>query len=187
MDLFVCCSLNPTNPFYKQRMTSFLSDWFGAGPWVKYTPKGLAFTGTWGSLRHTGNGVFLAEAYAARAADAPKDKVHCLTLKQLGYILGDAGRSFVVGYGVNPPQQAHHRAASCPDRPTTCSYNDFNSPSPNPHVLYGAVVGGPDGSDTYQDQRNNFVQNEVATDYNAGFQGALAAAIQSRAARNLCA
>lgn len=28
---------------------------------------------------------------------------------QIGYALGDTGRSFVVGYGVNPPTQPNHR------------------------------------------------------------------------------
>lgn len=28
---------------------------------------------------------------------------------QIGYALGDTGRSFVVGFGVNPPTQPHHR------------------------------------------------------------------------------
>ena len=30
---------------------------------------------------------------------------------QIGYILGDAERSYVVGFGVNPPSHEHHRAA----------------------------------------------------------------------------
>jgi len=29
---------------------------------------------------------------------------------QIDYILGDAGRSYVVGYGNNPPTHVHHRA-----------------------------------------------------------------------------
>jgi endoglucanase len=41
-------------------------------------------------------------------------------------------------------------------------------------VLYGALVGGPDRSDAYADNRGDYIQNEVATDYNAGFTGALA-------------
>lgn len=28
---------------------------------------------------------------------------------QIGYALGDTGRSFVVGFGVNPPSRPHHR------------------------------------------------------------------------------
>jgi hypothetical protein len=35
-------------------------------------------------------------------------------------------------------------------------------------------VGGPGNNDAYTDSRTDYVQNEVATDYNAGFTGALA-------------
>jgi hypothetical protein len=45
---------------------------------------------------------------------------------------------------------------------------------PNPHVLFGALVGGPDGNDRYTDSRNSITNNKVACDYNAGFQGAIA-------------
>lgn len=37
------------------------------------------------------------------------------------------------------------------------------------------MVGGPDKSDAYTDDRNDYVHNEVAMDYNAGFQSAVAA------------
>lgn len=36
-----------------------------------------------------------------------------LAIGQLGYALGDTGRSFVVGFGKNPPKQPHHRSSSC--------------------------------------------------------------------------
>ncbi|NEC93232.1 glycoside hydrolase family 9 protein, partial [Streptomyces sp. SID12501] len=43
------------------------------------------------------------------------------------------------------------------------------------HVLYGALVGGPgSANDAYTDSRDDYVANEVATDYNAGFTSALA-------------
>ena len=43
------------------------------------------------------------------------------------------------------------------------------------HVLYGALVGGPSApDDAYTDSRGDYVMNEVATDYNAGFTSALA-------------
>ena len=44
-------------------------------------------------------------------------------------------RSFVVGYGNNPPTHAHHRAASCAARPAPCTYNlAFTSAAPNPQA-----------------------------------------------------
>ena len=50
----------------------------------------------------------------------------------------------------------------------------FTNSHQNEKVLNGALVGGPDHNDNYNDDRGNFVSNEVATDYNAGFQSALA-------------
>ena len=93
-------------------------------------------------------------------------------------MLGSTGRSFVCGFGENPPVQPHHRGASCPDIPEPCGQEDLNKLEPNPHVLYGALVGGPDFTDLYHDNRSDYVQNEVALDYNAGYQGLLAAVIQ---------
>jgi hypothetical protein len=90
-------------------------------------------------------------------------------------MLGDWGRSFVVGFGNNPPSREHHRGASCPDPPAACGWGVFDSPDPNPQVLYGALVGGPGENDDYADVRNDAVKNEVAVDYNAAFQGAIAA------------
>ena len=65
--------------------------------------------------------------------------------------------------------------SSCPDAPATCDWNNFNSAEPNAHILYGALVGGPGVNDEYADDRNDYVHNEVACDYNACFQGSLAA------------
>ena len=63
---------------------------------------------------------------------------------------------------------------SCPSLPAVCDWSTFASSDPNPHILYGALVGGPDANDVYVDDRTDYVTNEVACDYNAGFQGALA-------------
>jgi hypothetical protein len=54
--------------------------------------------------------------------------------------------------------------------------NNINDPVTNRHVLSGALVGGPSSPDdnAYSDDRTNYITNEVALDYNAGFTGALA-------------
>jgi endoglucanase len=41
-------------------------------------------------------------------------------------------------------------------------------------VLNGALVSGPDENDYYEDNREEYVYNEVTLDYNAGFQSAVA-------------
>jgi hypothetical protein len=40
------------------------------------------------------------------------------------------------------------------------------------------IAGGPNNNDQYTDDRHDYVHAEVATDYNAAFQGAIAAVIQ---------
>ena len=37
--------------------------------------------------------------------------------RQIDYMLGDGGRSFLVGFGKNYPKSIHHRASSCPRKP----------------------------------------------------------------------
>jgi hypothetical protein len=64
--------------------------------------------------------------------------------------------------------------SSCPDAPAPCDWNTFSAADPNYHVLSGALVGGPDSDDNYVDTRQDAVHNEVACDYNAAFQSALA-------------
>ncbi|CAK8692881.1 unnamed protein product [Clavelina lepadiformis] len=64
--------------------------------------------------------------------------------------------------------------SSCPPPPAECAWGSFHSSAPNPYMLYGALIAGPSRDDSYTDDRGDFVSNEVATDYNAGFQGALA-------------
>ena len=37
----------------------------------------------------------------------------------------------------------------------------------NEHVLYGAMVGGPLANDRFWDWRDDWIQTEIALDYNA--------------------
>ncbi|PSN33998.1 Endoglucanase E-4 [Blattella germanica] len=137
------------------------------------TSKGLIYIDTWGTLRHAANVAFIC--LEAASAGINTSQYRSFAQKQINYMLGDAGRSYVVGYGNNPPSHEQHRSSSCPDAPATCDWNTYNGGQPNAHVLYGALVGGPDSNDYYQDIRQDYVHNEVACDYNAGFQSALAA------------
>ncbi|KAH0979185.1 hypothetical protein GBA52_006362 [Prunus armeniaca] len=50
----------------------------------------------------------------------------------------------------------------------------YNSKNPNPNLLIGAVVGGPDIKDSYADSREDFVQSEPTTYINAPLVGVLA-------------
>lgn len=102
---------------------------------------------------------------------------------QVDYILGQnpARTSYMVGFGNRYPLRVHHRGSSLPalrDHPSGISCNDgfqyLYSGSPNPNLLVGAVVGGPDNGDGFSDDRNNYRQTEPATYINAPFVGSLA-------------
>jgi endoglucanase len=78
------------------------------------TPLGLVHLDMWGSLRHASNAAFICLNLADLGVKT--DAYRAFAKQQIGYILGDTGRSFVVGYGVNPPQKPHHRGAYVQDK-----------------------------------------------------------------------
>ncbi|KAI8474345.1 MAG: endo-beta-1,4-glucanase [Monoraphidium minutum] len=144
---------------------------------VNFSPKGYAWYIKdlgWGNLRHNGNAQLLALWGAKGEGGGERERLTCWAHGQMHYMLGEGGRSYVVGYGSNPPVRPHHRGASCPNAPAGCDYRMFTLPGPNPRTITGALVGGPDPSDIYKDERTDARNNEVAIDYNSGFTGALA-------------
>lgn len=157
---------------YKESIERHL-DWWTTGyngERITYTPKGLAWLDQWGALRYSTTTAFLACVYSDwEGCDKEKAKTYLeFAQSQADYALGSTGRSFVVGFGENPPQSPHHRTAHG-------SWADSQSiPEKHRHVLYGALVGGPDSSDNYTDDISDYVCNEVACDYNAGFVGLMA-------------
>jgi len=143
----------------------------GTNERITYTPGGLAWLDTWGALRYSMNASFLAFVYSDWVSDAAKKtKYRNFATNQALYALGDNPRnsSYVVGFGANSPKHPHHRTSHG-------SWSDSQTePANHRHVLYGALVGGPNSSDAYTDSIGDYVSNEVATDYNAGFTGVLA-------------
>ncbi|XP_046566268.1 endoglucanase 4-like isoform X3 [Haliotis rubra] len=167
---------------YKQDLEDTFEKYWFPNQVIKYTPKGLAWRLQWGSLRYASN-MALAALMAAEAGVNP-DKYREWAMSQIHYALGDTGFSYLIGFGKNYPHSPHHRSSSCPWPPAPCGPQVMSSHAPNVHTLYGAMVGGPDSSDGYKDDRSNYVNNEVACDYNAGFQAAVAG-LRSLANRNI--
>ena len=156
---------------YKNAIKASLDNWLPGGS-VRYTPKGLAWRIKWGSNRYAANTAFLALVAADQGLK--RTAYRNFAKKQINYMLGDSGRSFVVGFGKNSPRRPHHSSSSCPSAPQPCGWDNFNADILNAHVLKGALVGGPDENDNYKDDRKDYVMNEVTTDYNAGFQSSVA-------------
>jgi endoglucanase len=55
-----------------------------------------------------------------------------------------------------------------------CGWGYHYSLEPNPYLLTGGLVGGPDENDDWEDDRVDYVRNEVGMYYNAAFQSVLA-------------
>lgn len=104
---------------------------------------------------------------------------------QVDYILGNnpLKMSYMVGFGSKFPSQLHHRGSSIPSvgkSPGKIGCNDgyskwYSSSNPNPNTHVGAVVGGPDSNDRFNDVRSGYSQLEPTTYMNAAFVGAVAA------------
>ena len=77
------------------------------------TPKGLVWLDERGPNRHAANAALIALQSSLVFPD------HAATYEtfaksQINYMLGDSGRSFVVGFGINPPQRPYHRGRLVP-------------------------------------------------------------------------
>lgn len=173
---FVLLSVLTGKDIYKQKAEDHLNYWtVGSNEGrVTYSPGGQAWEFRWGSLRHSANTSLLAFIYSDKVSIPEENKVryHDFAVRQINYALGDnpLNRSYMVGFGNDPANNVHHRAAHGPwanslqDRPVLPS-----------HILYGALAGGPaEPNDQFVDDRSDYVANEVACDYNAAFTGALA-------------
>ena len=137
------------------------------GTYLEKTPAGFSVISTWGSARYNAAAQMCAMVYDKYD---PEQRFVEWAKSQMDYILGDnpMNRCYEVGYADNSALEPHHRASH------GSLTNSMEDPVDAKHVLYGALVGGPDFDDYHEDDRTNYVYNEVAIDYNAGFVGALA-------------
>ncbi|ONK66115.1 uncharacterized protein A4U43_C06F4300 [Asparagus officinalis] len=103
--------------------------------------------------------------------------------QQMDYLLGNnpKGRSYMVGFGKDSPTQAHHRGASVPvladGTDVNCGMSFVrwcNKDVPNVHQLTGAIVGGPDADDDFEDKRTSSSYTEPCTYINSLAVGPLA-------------
>lgn len=137
---------------------------------VPATPGGVKYINSWGALRYTAAECMLALVYYKTTGNT---EYLNFAKQQIDYILGNNPRnsSYVVGFGNNYPKFPHHRAAS--GRMEAAPAYETKK-DPEKHLLYGALVGGPDSLDNYSDNVDEYAYTEVAVDYNAGFVGAIA-------------
>ncbi|EEF46151.1 endoglucanase 16 [Ricinus communis] len=111
------------------------------------------------------------------------DSLMSFAHQQMDYLLGNnpQKRSYMVGFGNNPPKEPHHRGASVPrtqaNQVVSCPMSFvywFNQNGPNPNELTGAFVGGPDKLDNFVDKRSASSFTEPCTYVNSLAVGVLA-------------
>ena len=66
----------------------------------------------------------------------------------------------------------------------TIMIGKYFSMNGNNYVVYGGLVGGPDRTGNYIDDREKYVYTEVATDYNAGFTAMLCKMLEEYGGKN---
>jgi hypothetical protein len=162
---------SPGNQNYISSIERNLDYWMPGGG-ITYTPGGLAWLDSWGSLRYAANASLLAFIWADSPLGntAKKATYRNFAERQTKYILGDNPRagSYIIGFGSNFPHNPHHRTNH------GSWANSIGTPPETRHILHGAMVGGPGSSDNYQDVRTDYTMNEVACDYDAALVGTLA-------------
>ena len=148
--------------WFREQFANWMGLWVNGEQGVAYTPGGFAHRAYWSSAPLTLGTAFIARWYHDRVETNPA--YADFAKSQLDYLLGDNPRaySYVVGFGDNYPVRAHHRGSAYPQPPD-------DSLTPNTHILWGALVGGPVTSDDYAhyDVRSDYVSNEVGISYNA--------------------
>jgi endoglucanase len=161
--------LAPTEPKFHHELQYYCSRFCEYGT----TPAGLRMrekhAHEYGSLRHANNAATIALHYSQHVEQSPalegnnwwkggrtneqlKEQYFTEAKRQVDYALGanPYGRSYLAGFGKEPFNNVHHRGAYG----SWAGFNHFIPGKPelrteSRHVLYGALVAGPDNTDVF--------------------------------------
>mmetsp|Transcript_6836 Transcript_6836/g.19716 ORF Transcript_6836/g.19716 Transcript_6836/m.19716 type:complete len:804 (+) Transcript_6836:5446-7857(+) len=174
---------------------------------IPHTPKGLAYPYHWGALRPATQAAMLALIESKQLRATNGDAAYAAQLfnyakYQIDYVLGDSGRSWLVGYGTGYPDRLWHKPsynsyidwplrgvdifANWTAQQTTGKFKQFTylqasklemegSKLPQKFIAYGALYGAPlknDGLPAFT--RKDYTYAESTTDGISGITGALA-------------
>ncbi|KAJ4837887.1 hypothetical protein Tsubulata_041047 [Turnera subulata] len=162
---------------------------------VSRTPGGLLSIRQWNNMQYVSTAAFLLTVYSdflqktTQNLNCPGGSVNHEEIlefakSQVDYILGSnpMNMSYLVGYGPKYPTRVHHRGASIVSYRESKGFigctqgydNWYGRQEPNPNVLVGALVGGPDSQDNFVDRRGNYMQTEACTYNTAPLVGVFA-------------
>lgn len=135
------------------------------------TPDGFYMYMSWGSARYNSAAQFTTLLFNRNFPDDPAvPELQTWAERQIDYILGDndLGKSYVMGYTDSYALQPHHAAGHA------SIYGLPSTPAENRHIIWGALVNGPQGDGSHVDARDDYGSNEVTIDYNGALVAALA-------------
>ncbi len=163
----------------RQKYQMGLKNWIKIWQKVKKSPQGLISYSSEGNLSYVSNMGFLALAFSKRLSSS--DPALALQIQQwikgqADYILGNNsnGMSYLVGYGTKWPTHIQHATAQGGWSGIEDEVNTTLKKVPDRHIDFGALVGGPNKYDQYNDDREHYQSTETALDYVVGFQGMVA-------------
>ncbi|KAF9597247.1 hypothetical protein IFM89_016388 [Coptis chinensis] len=172
---------------------------------IQTTPGGLLYTRDSSNLQYVTSATTVLFVYSRTLKAGGVDGVQCgsahfstsqiraFAKAQVDYILGNnpLKMSYMVGFGNKYPMQLHHRASSIPSigtHPAKVGCNDgqswYNTGSNNPNTHTGAIVGGPNSNDQFNDARTDYSHLEPTTYMNAAMVSSLAAVLATDVAKN---
>ena len=140
------------------------------------TPDGFYVYMSWGSARYNSAAQFTSLLFAKYfPQDEASPQLVTWAKDQMAYIMGDndLGKSFIMGYTDSYALQPHHAAGHA------SIYGEPAIPAENRHIIWGALVNGPQGDGSHVDARADYGSNEVTIDYNASLVAALAGHYQT--------
>ncbi|KAD3066550.1 hypothetical protein E3N88_34430 [Mikania micrantha] len=115
----------------------------------------------------------LASQLKCAMGDVTPQELFQFSKQQVDYVLGSnpLNMSYLVGFGPKFPSRVHHRGASIVSYRENKGFigctegydNWYGSSGPNPNIVFGALVGGPNHKDEFFDRRGNYMQTEACT------------------------
>lgn len=162
---------------------------------IQLTPGGLLFIRPWNNMQYVSSAAFLLTIYSdylkqfngtLHCGNQAVDAAELLNFAkgQVEYILGSnpMRMSYFVGFGSKFPRYVHHRGASVVSYRESPGFigctqgydNWYSRREPNPNIIVGALVGGPDSTDAFNDDRGNYMQTEACTYNTAPLVGVFA-------------
>ncbi|KAJ9560847.1 hypothetical protein OSB04_006007 [Centaurea solstitialis] len=169
-EYYICACLNKNN---------------GTKHNVGFTPGGLIYIRQWNNMQYVSSGAFLVLVYSDLLRKLNRKELKChggevtsqellqFSKSQVDYILGSnpLNMSYLVGFGPKFPTRVHHRGASIVSYRENKGFigctqgydNWYGSRDPNPNTVVGALVGGPNHNDEFNDKRGNYMQTEACT------------------------